>query len=110
VPAFRRRVRQALEDLAPNYTKLRATRGLSMEEAELEDRRFAKVALPMGSDRIIYGDKVINVGNHGGTQCHPTAGFCPSDYMPASAILHATSKASPRSSWARSIELRKDCS
>jgi integrase len=28
-----RRVRQVLEDLAPNYTKLPATRGLSMEEA-----------------------------------------------------------------------------
>jgi ATP-dependent exoDNAse (exonuclease V) alpha subunit len=34
------------------------------KRAQREDRRFAKVAQPMGSDRIIYGDKVINVGNH----------------------------------------------
>ena len=32
--------------------------------AERQDRRFAKVAAPMGSDGIIYGDKVINLGNH----------------------------------------------
>ncbi|WP_175493800.1 AAA family ATPase [Microvirga guangxiensis] len=34
------------------------------KRAEREDRRFAKVAAPMGSDGIIYGDKVINLGNH----------------------------------------------
>ena len=34
------------------------------QRAQREDRRFAKTAVPMGSDRIIYGDKVINLGNH----------------------------------------------
>ena len=34
------------------------------KRAQREDRRYAKVAAPMGSDGIIYGDKVINLGNH----------------------------------------------
>lgn len=39
-------------------------RGETRKRAQREDRRFAKVAAPMGSDGIIYGDKVINLGNH----------------------------------------------
>lgn len=39
-------------------------RGETRRRAQREDRRFAKVAAPMGSDGIIYGDKVINLGNH----------------------------------------------
>ena len=39
-------------------------RGETRKRAERDDRRFAKVAAPMGSDGIIYGDKVINLGNH----------------------------------------------
>ncbi|MBZ0148725.1 MAG: AAA family ATPase, partial [Pseudorhodoplanes sp.] len=39
-------------------------RSETRKRAQREDRRFAKVAQPMGSDGIIYGDKVINVGNH----------------------------------------------
>ena len=39
-------------------------RGETRKRAAREDRRFAKVAAPMGSDGIIYGDKVINLGNH----------------------------------------------
>jgi hypothetical protein len=35
-----RRVRQMLEDLPPNYTKLPATRGLSMEEAARVSREL----------------------------------------------------------------------
>ena len=33
------------------------------KRAQLADRRFARVAAPMGSDGIMYGDKVINLGN-----------------------------------------------
>jgi hypothetical protein len=39
-------------------------RGETRKRAQREDRRYAKVAGPMGSDGIIYGDKVINIGNH----------------------------------------------
>ena len=39
-------------------------RAQTRRRAEREDRRFAKVAAPMGNDGIIYGDKVINLGNH----------------------------------------------
>jgi ATP-dependent exoDNAse (exonuclease V) alpha subunit len=39
-------------------------RAETRKRAQQEDRRFAKVAAPMGSDGIIYGDKVINLGNH----------------------------------------------
>lgn len=39
-------------------------RGETRKRALNDDRRYAKVAVPMGSDGIIYGDKVINVGNH----------------------------------------------
>lgn len=39
-------------------------RGETRKRAQNDDRRFAKVPAPMGSDGIIYGDKVINVGNH----------------------------------------------
>ena len=39
-------------------------RAETRKRAQREDRRFAKVAAPMGSDGIIYGDKVINLGNH----------------------------------------------
>ena len=39
-------------------------RGETRKRAQREDRRFAKVAAPMGNDGIIYGDKVINLGNH----------------------------------------------
>lgn len=39
-------------------------RGETRKRAQREDRRFAKVAAPMGRDGIIYGDKVINLGNH----------------------------------------------
>jgi len=34
------------------------------KRAEQQDWRTAKVARPMGSEGIIYGDKVINLGNH----------------------------------------------
>ena len=39
-------------------------RGKTKRKAALVDRRFAKVPPPMGGDGIIYGDKVINLGNH----------------------------------------------
>lgn len=39
-------------------------RGETKRKAALADRRFAKVPEPMGGDGIIYGDKVINLGNH----------------------------------------------
>ena len=39
-------------------------RAETRKRARQQDRRFAKVAAPMGSDGIIYGDKVINLGNH----------------------------------------------
>lgn len=39
-------------------------RGETKRKAALADRRFAKVPTPMGGDGIIYGDKVINLGNH----------------------------------------------
>lgn len=39
-------------------------RAETKKRAQQQDRRFAKVAAPMGSDGIIYGDKVINLGNH----------------------------------------------
>ena len=39
-------------------------RAETRKRAQREDRRYAKVAAPMGSDGIIYGDKVINLGNH----------------------------------------------
>lgn len=39
-------------------------RGETRKRAQNDDRRYARVAAPMGSDGIIYGDKVINVGNH----------------------------------------------
>lgn len=39
--------------------------------AQNQDWRFAKVAAPMGSDGIIYGDKVINLGNHRRYQVWP---------------------------------------
>lgn len=41
-----------------------AFRAESRKRAQEQDWRFAKVAAPMGSDGIIYGDKVINLGNH----------------------------------------------
>jgi hypothetical protein len=47
---------------------------------------------------MVYDFARIGAAWHGGTQCHPTTGFCPSDYMPASAVLHAACKTSPRSS------------
>jgi ATP-dependent exoDNAse (exonuclease V) alpha subunit len=39
-------------------------RAETKKRAQQQNRRFAKVAAPMGSDGIIYGDKVINLGNH----------------------------------------------
>jgi len=39
-------------------------RGETRKRAQGEDRRYAKTAPPMGNDGIIYGDKVINLGNH----------------------------------------------
>ena len=42
----------------------RGFRGEARRKAALQDRRFAKLAAPMGGDGIIYGDKVINLGNH----------------------------------------------
>ncbi len=39
-------------------------RGETRKRDQRQDRRFAKVPAPMGSDEIIYGDKVINLGNH----------------------------------------------
>lgn len=39
-------------------------RAETRKRAQRGDRRFAKVAAPQGSDGIIYGDKVINLGNH----------------------------------------------
>ena len=39
-------------------------RSETKRKAALADRRFAKVPTPMGGDGIIYGDKVINLGNH----------------------------------------------
>lgn len=39
-------------------------RAETRSRAQSQDRRFAKVAAPMGRDGIIYGDKVINLGNH----------------------------------------------
>ena len=41
------------------------------KRAQNQDWRFAKVAAPMGSDGIIYGDKVINLGNHRRYQVWP---------------------------------------
>ena len=42
----------------------RGFRAETRKRAQNQDRRFAKVAAPQGSDGIIYGDKVINLGNH----------------------------------------------
>ena len=39
-------------------------RAETKRRAKSQDRRYAKVAAPMGNDGIIYGDKVINLGNH----------------------------------------------
>ena len=39
-------------------------RAETKKRAQQQDRRFAKVAAPVGSDGIIYDDKVINLGNH----------------------------------------------
>lgn len=39
-------------------------RGDTKRKAALADQRFAKVPTPMGGDGIIYGDKIINLGNH----------------------------------------------
>jgi ATP-dependent exoDNAse (exonuclease V) alpha subunit len=39
-------------------------RAETKRRAKNQDRRYAKVAAPMGNDGIIYGDKVINLGNH----------------------------------------------
>lgn len=39
-------------------------RAETRKSAQQQDFRYAKVARPMGADRIIYGDKVINLGNH----------------------------------------------
>ncbi len=39
-------------------------RGEIRKRAEQADRRYAKTTRPMGNDGIIYGDKVINLGNH----------------------------------------------
>lgn len=39
-------------------------RSETKRKAALADRRLAKVPTPMGGDGIIYGDKVINLGNH----------------------------------------------
>ncbi|MDQ7251284.1 AAA family ATPase [Dongia sedimenti] len=41
----------------------RGFRDETRKRAQNQDWRFAKVAAPMGSDGIIYGDKVINLGN-----------------------------------------------
>lgn len=41
------------------------------KRAQRQDRRYAKVAAPMGSDGIIYGDKVINLGNHPRRSVYP---------------------------------------
>jgi ATP-dependent exoDNAse (exonuclease V) alpha subunit len=46
-------------------------RAETRKRAQREDRRFAKVAPPMGRDGIIYGDKVINLGNHRRTSVYP---------------------------------------
>ena len=48
-------------------------RGETRKAAELADRRYAKVSPPMGNDGIIYGDKVINLGNHRRTWVYPEA-------------------------------------
>ena len=48
-------------------------RGETRKAAELADRRYAKVSPPMGNDGIIYGDKVINLGNHRRTSVYPEA-------------------------------------
>lgn len=59
-------------------------RGETRKAAELADRRFAKVATPMGKDGIIYGDKVINLGNHRRTGVFPKtdeAGNAPLSYV-----------------------------
>jgi hypothetical protein len=39
-------------------------RGETRKRAEQADRRYAKTSRPMGNDGIVYGDKVINLGNH----------------------------------------------
>ena len=39
-------------------------RAETKRRAKNQDWRYAKVAAPMGNDGIIYGDKVINLGNH----------------------------------------------
>jgi len=41
------------------------------KRAQNQDRRYAKVPFPMGNDGIIYGDKVINLGNHRRTYVFP---------------------------------------
>jgi len=46
-------------------------RSETRKRAKNQDRRFAKVPFPMGSDGIIYGDKVINLGNHRRTYVFP---------------------------------------
>jgi len=46
-------------------------RGETRKRAERQDRRYAKVAAPMGAEGIIYGDKIINVGNHRRTSVFP---------------------------------------
>jgi ATP-dependent exoDNAse (exonuclease V) alpha subunit len=55
---------EAAGTLILNRLIQRGFRGETRKRAEREDRRFAKLARPMGSDGIIYGDKVINLGNH----------------------------------------------
>lgn len=46
-------------------------RAETRKRAQQQDRRFAKVAAPLGGDGIIYGDKVINLGNHRRYQVWP---------------------------------------
>jgi hypothetical protein len=55
---------EAAGTLILNRVIQKGFRAETRKRAQQEDRRFAKVAPPMGSDGIIYGDKVINLGNH----------------------------------------------
>ena len=55
---------EAAGTIALNRLIQQGFRGETKRKAALADRRFAKVPTPMGGDGIIYGDKVINLGNH----------------------------------------------
>ncbi|MBX5454449.1 MAG: ATP-dependent RecD-like DNA helicase [Acidobacteriia bacterium] len=46
-------------------------RGETRKRAQHEDRQYARTAPPMGSDGIIYGDKVINLRNHPRSRVFP---------------------------------------